>query len=116
MAGQRIGYVRVSTLGQNEERQFDGQALDRTLTDKAAGRDTVRSRLTELLLFARDGDTIYASWPRAPPRPRTCANQGKRERLPAPAAVSPRVFEERPPAVALSRGTSGDLLTGRMCE
>ena len=29
MAGQRIGYVRVSTLDQNEKRQLEGQVLDR---------------------------------------------------------------------------------------
>lgn len=57
MAGQRIGYVRVSTLDQNEKRQLEGQALDRVFTDKASGRDTARPELTELLRFARDGDT-----------------------------------------------------------
>jgi DNA invertase Pin-like site-specific DNA recombinase len=40
MAGQRIGYVRVSTLDQNEKRQLDGLVLDRVFTDKASGRDT----------------------------------------------------------------------------
>jgi hypothetical protein len=40
VAGQRIGYVRVSTLDQNEKRQLDGQIPDRVFTDKASGRDT----------------------------------------------------------------------------
>jgi DNA invertase Pin-like site-specific DNA recombinase len=58
VAGQRIGYVRVSTLDQNEKRQLDGQVLDRVFTDKASGRDTSRPELSELLRFARNGDTI----------------------------------------------------------
>jgi DNA invertase Pin-like site-specific DNA recombinase len=58
MAGQRIGYVRVSTLDQNEQRQLDGRALDRVFTDKASGRDTARPQLIELVRFARDGDTV----------------------------------------------------------
>jgi DNA invertase Pin-like site-specific DNA recombinase len=41
--------TRVSTLDQNEKRQFEGQVLDRVFTDKASGRDTARPRLTELL-------------------------------------------------------------------
>ena len=31
MVGQRIGYIRVSTIDQNVERQLEGIALDRTL-------------------------------------------------------------------------------------
>ncbi|MET3773047.1 recombinase family protein [Arthrobacter nitrophenolicus] len=58
MNGQRIGYVRVSTLDQNEKRQLEGQILDRVFTDKASGRDTARPQLAELLRFARDGDTV----------------------------------------------------------
>ena len=58
MVGQRIGYVRVSTLDQNEKRQFDGLVQDRVFTDKASGRDTARPELTELLRFAREGDTV----------------------------------------------------------
>lgn len=57
MAGPRIGYVRVSTLDQNEKRQLEDQILDRVFTDKASGRDTTRPQLNELLQFARDGDT-----------------------------------------------------------
>ena len=56
--GQRIGYVRVSTLDQNAKRQVDGLVMDRVFTDKASGRGTVRPQLTELLRFARDGDTV----------------------------------------------------------
>lgn len=58
MVGQRIGYVRVSTLDQNERRQLEGEILDRVFTDKASGRDANRPELTELLRFARDGDTV----------------------------------------------------------
>jgi len=58
VGGQRIGYVRVSTLEQNEKRQLDGQLLDRVFMDKASGRDTARPQLAELLRFARDGDTL----------------------------------------------------------
>jgi hypothetical protein len=58
VAGQRVGYVRVSTLDQNEKRQLEGQLLDRVVTDKASGRDTARPQLTELLRFAREGDTV----------------------------------------------------------
>jgi predicted site-specific integrase-resolvase len=58
VAGQRIGYVRVSTLDQNEKRQLDGEVLDRVFTDKASGRDTFRPELSELLRFARNGDTV----------------------------------------------------------
>jgi DNA invertase Pin-like site-specific DNA recombinase len=58
MAGQRIGYVRVSTLDQNEKRQLESQTLDRVFTDKASGRDTARPQLAELLRFVRDGDAV----------------------------------------------------------
>jgi DNA invertase Pin-like site-specific DNA recombinase len=58
MNGQRIGYVRVSTVDQNEMRQLEGQILDRVFTDKASGRDTARPQLTELLRFVRDGDAV----------------------------------------------------------
>jgi DNA invertase Pin-like site-specific DNA recombinase len=58
MVGQRIGYVRVSTLDQNEKCQLEGQVLDRVYTDKASGRDTARPQLGELLRFARDGDIV----------------------------------------------------------
>ena len=61
MNGQRIGYVRVSTLSQNELRQLEGLVLDRVFMDKASGRDITRPQLTELLRFVRDGDTVVVN-------------------------------------------------------
>ena len=58
MAGQRIGYVRVSTLDQNDQRQLEGQVLDRVFTDRASGKNTQRPELEELVRFARAGDTV----------------------------------------------------------
>jgi DNA invertase Pin-like site-specific DNA recombinase len=58
MTGQRIGYIWVSSLGQNTDRQLEGVQIDRTFTDKVSGKDTNRPKLQELLEFARDGDTV----------------------------------------------------------
>ena len=58
VTGQRIGYVRVSTLDQNEQRQLEGQAMDQVFTDRASGKDTKRPKLDELIRFARKGDTV----------------------------------------------------------
>lgn len=58
MTGQRIGYVRVSTVEQNAERQLDGIPLDCVFTDRASGRDANRPELLGLMRFARDGDTV----------------------------------------------------------
>ena len=56
--GQRVGYIRVSSLDQNTERQLEGVALDRTFTDKASGKDTARPQLTAALEYIREGDTL----------------------------------------------------------
>jgi len=58
MNGQRIGYIRVSSLDQNPERQLEQIAVDRTFTDKASGKDVVRPQLDALLRFAREEDTV----------------------------------------------------------
>ncbi|MHA7288011.1 recombinase family protein [Arthrobacter sp. MDT3-44] len=59
MTGQRLGYVRVSSVDQNTQRQLEGIQLDRTFTDRALGKDTKRPQLEELLRFSRDGDTLF---------------------------------------------------------
>lgn len=58
VAGQQIGYVRVSSLEQNTGLQLEGVALDRTFTDRASGKDTSRPQLVEMLSFVRGGDTV----------------------------------------------------------
>ena len=56
--GQRVGYVRVSSVEQNTERQLDGVTLDRTFIDKASGKDVERPQLKELKAFVREGDVV----------------------------------------------------------
>lgn len=56
--GQTVGYVRVSSIGQNDARQLDGITLDKTFTDKASGKNTERPQLQALLEFVREGDTV----------------------------------------------------------
>jgi DNA invertase Pin-like site-specific DNA recombinase len=56
--GQRVGYVRVSSVEQNTDRQLDGVTLDRTFTDKASGKDVERPQLKELKAFVREGDVV----------------------------------------------------------
>ena len=58
MAGQQIGYIRVSTYDQNPERQLEGVTLDRVFTDKASGKDVNRPQLETLMAFVRPGDTV----------------------------------------------------------
>lgn len=56
--GQTIGYVRVSSLDQNTERQLDGIELDQVFTDKASGKDTERPQLQAAIKHVRAGDTF----------------------------------------------------------
>jgi DNA invertase Pin-like site-specific DNA recombinase len=58
VTGQRIGYIRVSSLGQNTDRQLEGVQTDRVFTDKVSGKDTERPSLKEMLEFVREGDTV----------------------------------------------------------
>src|SRR5215211_2507651 len=58
MTGQRVGYIRVSTLDQQSGRQLEGPELDRTFVDHASGKDAKRPQLEELLNFVRTGDTV----------------------------------------------------------
>jgi DNA invertase Pin-like site-specific DNA recombinase len=45
----KVGYVRVSTLDQNPERQLQGVMVDVVYTDYASGKDTNRPKLTQLM-------------------------------------------------------------------
>ncbi|MDR3594155.1 recombinase family protein [Clostridium sp.] len=57
-----IGYIRVSTVEQNEARQIEALKkynLDKTFTEKVGAKDTNRPELKAMLEFAREGDTVY---------------------------------------------------------
>ena len=59
--GKRIGYVRVSSVDQNEARQVEALAglhIDKVFTDKASGKDTKRPHLQAALDYMRDGDVL----------------------------------------------------------
>src|SRR5260370_38182877 len=57
--GQQVGYLRVSSLDQNEVRQLEGLALDKKFTDKASGKDAKRPQLGVMQSFVREGDTVF---------------------------------------------------------
>ncbi len=57
--GQHVGYIRVSSAGQNTERQLSGVTLDKTFEDKVSGKDTNRPALQAALDYLREGDTLH---------------------------------------------------------
>jgi DNA invertase Pin-like site-specific DNA recombinase len=56
--GQRVGYIRVSTVDQSAARQLDGLELHETFTDKTSGKDTNRPALQAALKHLRSGDVL----------------------------------------------------------
>ena len=54
-----VGYIRVSTVIQNTERQLYNVPLDKTFEDKVSGKDTNRPQLQACLQFIREGDTLH---------------------------------------------------------
>ena len=59
MSGQRIGYIRVSTITQNTDRQLEGIELDEVFEDKVSGKDVNRPQLEAMLKHVRKSDTVY---------------------------------------------------------
>ena len=60
----KVGYVRVSTIEQNEERQLEQMKdlnLDKLYMEKVSGKNTDREQLKLMLDFVREGDEIYVS-------------------------------------------------------
>jgi DNA invertase Pin-like site-specific DNA recombinase len=58
MAGERIGYDRVSSFDQKPDRQLEQVKVWKVFTDKASGKDTQRQELEKMLAFVREGDTV----------------------------------------------------------
>jgi len=56
--GQRIGYIRVSSIGQNTARQLEGVTLDRVFEDKVSGKSMNRPQLEAMLKHVRSGDEV----------------------------------------------------------
>lgn len=56
---KQLGYKRVSSVEQNEDRQLDGIVLDKVYIDKMTGSVRERPQLDALIDYARDGDVIH---------------------------------------------------------
>ena len=65
---QRIAYIRVSTIEQNDQRQIDlinktlsidNVAIDKFFSEKVSGKSTDRPQLQSLLKHVREGDIVY---------------------------------------------------------
>ncbi len=57
--GQKLAYIRVSSIDQNTVRQLAGMEFDETFTDKCSGSSTKREALSQLKLHCRKGDAVY---------------------------------------------------------
>jgi DNA invertase Pin-like site-specific DNA recombinase len=54
-----VGYIRVSSYGQNTDRQLAGVDLDEVFEEKASAKDTKRPVLQSCLRYLRKGDTLH---------------------------------------------------------
>jgi DNA invertase Pin-like site-specific DNA recombinase len=59
MKGQNIGYIRVSSISQNTERQLADIQLDAIFTDKTSGKSIDRPELARCISHMRAGDTLH---------------------------------------------------------
>ncbi|MCA9508582.1 MAG: recombinase family protein [Myxococcales bacterium] len=58
MSGQRVGYIRVSSLEQNVGRQLEGIQVDRTYEDRVSAKDLQRPNLQAMITYVREGDIV----------------------------------------------------------
>lgn len=56
---EQVGYIRVSSEGQNIDRQLDNVHLDKRFIDKISGATKDRPQLTLCLDYVRSGDTLH---------------------------------------------------------
>lgn len=60
--GQKVGYIRVSSIEQNTESQkslLDKIGMDKIFEEKISGKNTNRPQLQAMLEYVREGDTVY---------------------------------------------------------
>lgn len=57
----QVAYIRVSSVGQNTERQLadTGIEFDKIFKDEASGKSTERQGLKDMLDYVREGDTVH---------------------------------------------------------
>ena len=57
----QVAYIRVSSVGQNTERQLadTGIEFDKIFKDEASGKNTERKGLKDMLDYVREGDTVH---------------------------------------------------------
>jgi DNA invertase Pin-like site-specific DNA recombinase len=56
---QSIAYIRVSSKGQNMDRQLEGMTFDRTFAEKISGATKNRPELSLCIEYLRAGDTLH---------------------------------------------------------
>ncbi|MBT3024136.1 MAG: recombinase family protein [Candidatus Thiodiazotropha sp. (ex Lucina aurantia)] len=54
-----VGYIRVSSYGQNTDRQLVGVDLQKIFEEKASAKDAQRPQLAACMEWLRDGDTLH---------------------------------------------------------
>lgn len=54
-----IGYIRVSSVGQNTERQLQDVKLDKVFEEKVSASSIDRPKLKEAREYCREGDTLH---------------------------------------------------------
>ena len=59
MNGKRIGYIRVSTVDQNTDRQLADLELDKTFEEKVSAKTANRPQLNAMLDYIREGDEVF---------------------------------------------------------
>lgn len=61
----RVGYIRVSTVEQHEDRQVkdltENAEVSKVFIDKLNGKDTNRPQLNAMIDYVREGDTVVVS-------------------------------------------------------
>ena len=58
----RVGYIRVSSLDQNPDRQMEdlkSQGVEKLFIDQVSGKNMDRPELQKMLSFVREGDSLY---------------------------------------------------------
>ena len=59
MKGQKIGYIRVSTVEQNTDRQLLDVELDKVFEEKVSAKTADRPQLNAMLGHIREGDEVF---------------------------------------------------------